>query len=61
MNGERFILTLRPDPSGRDHLKRKPVIRLRALLKICLRQFGLRCVSVVVEPVAGIDKKRAKS
>ena len=39
---ERFILTLevsRPDP-----LDRTPSVRLRQLLKIALRKFGLRCV-----------------
>jgi hypothetical protein len=34
-----FVITLRPEP-GID-----PVLALRALLKVTLRRFGLRCIS----------------
>jgi hypothetical protein len=34
-----FVLELRPEP-GVD-----PVLALRALLKVTLRRFGLRCIS----------------
>jgi len=41
-----FVLHLRPEPAGRDHLNRTPTERLRGVLKRLLRSHGLRCVSV---------------
>ena len=49
---ERFILTLKPEPPGRDQLDRDPWYRIRGLLKLALRQFGLRCTCVEVKPAA---------
>lgn len=42
----RFILILEPSPAGKDQHGRDPAYRLRGLLKIALRSFGLRCVDV---------------
>jgi hypothetical protein len=42
MTGERFLIELAP--TGRD--TRPPAIRLRGLLKLALRAFGLRCVAM---------------
>lgn len=39
---ERFILTLAPAPS-----EIPPHVRVKALLKLALRTFALRCVSIV--------------
>ena len=46
--GELITLTIKPErwPEGCP----PPHIRVRALLKIMLRQFGLRCVSVAGPP-----------
>lgn len=41
-----YTLTLRPEPDGPDRLGREPVQRLRGLLKLALRRFGLRAISV---------------
>lgn len=46
---ERFIIELRPEPPGRDNFGRDPWYRLRGLLKVALRRFGLRCVRVDVK------------
>lgn len=48
---ERFIITLRPEPPGRDHLDRDATYRLRGMLKVALRRFGLRCVSVEIRTI----------
>ena len=42
MTGPRFLIELAP--TGRD--TRPPAIRLRGLLKLALRSFGLRCVAM---------------
>ena len=54
---ERFILEFRPEPSGRDQFDRDPHYRLRGLLKVALRRFGLRCVRVEEKPApaAGLE------
>lgn len=48
-------LTIRPEPDGRDHLGRDPMIRLRLFLKDALRRYGWRCVRV--EPVTVEDSE----
>jgi hypothetical protein len=42
-----FVLRLRPVPAGRDDRGREPDYRLKIGLKRLLRNYGLRCVSVV--------------
>jgi hypothetical protein len=42
---ESFTITLRPEPGVRD-----PVIALRSLLKVALRQHGLKCVKLAPAP-----------
>lgn len=46
--GELITLTIKPErwPEGCP----PPHIRVRALLKIMLRQFGLRCVTIITTP-----------
>ena len=41
-----YRLSLRPEPSGPDHLGRLPSLRLRAVLKYALRACSLRCIAV---------------
>ncbi len=43
---ERYIVTLRAEPPGRDALGRDGPYRLRLFLKRALRAYGLRAVSV---------------
>lgn len=43
-----LVLTARPDEHGRD-----PVHALRALLKVALRRYGLRCTSARELPPEG--------
>jgi len=40
------VLTLRAVPAGLDALGRDPTYRLKGLLKVALRRFGLRCVRI---------------
>jgi hypothetical protein len=54
----RYTLILRPEPAGRDHCGREPATRLRLLLKMLLRMFGFRCVSV--EEMRPTEKERQK-
>lgn len=49
-------LTIRPEPDGRDHLDRDPMIRLRLFLKDALRRFGWRCVQI--DPTVSIDNEQ---
>ncbi len=44
---ERFVLIIRPSPSGRDKHDRDPMYRLGLLLKRMLRSYGWRCESVL--------------
>lgn len=46
--GERYVLELKPEPPGPDVFGQTPIGRLRLLLKMCLRKFGLRCTDVRV-------------
>ena len=41
-----IVITLRPAPPGRDVFGRDAYYRLRGLLKVAGRRFGLRCISV---------------
>lgn len=41
-----YVITLRPEPAGRDGFGREPAERLRMVLKRLLRAYGFRCVSV---------------
>lgn len=50
-SGRRFILTLRPEPEGRDHLGREPAYRLKLVLKRLLRDAGFRCIDLRDEGV----------
>lgn len=50
MSGTRYFLELRPAPDGPDHLVREPVVRVRALLKIAGRRYGLRCTRIAAKP-----------
>jgi hypothetical protein len=40
-----YVVILEPHPAGRDSLGREAIVRVRALLKLALRGFGLRCLS----------------
>jgi len=42
-----FTVILTPVPPGDDFRGRSPIYRLRIFLKVALRAFGLRAVSVV--------------
>ena len=57
--GERFIVTLRPVPSGPDAFGRGPAYRLKRFLKIAWRRFGLQAVSVEFAPSATPDAEPA--
>jgi hypothetical protein len=46
------ILRMRPAPAGPDHYGRTPEVRLRLLLKHCLRLYGWRVVTLDVPPSA---------
>ena len=46
---ERFIIELRPVPPGRYCFDRDPWYRMRGLLKVALRRFGLWCTRVEVK------------
>ncbi len=46
LQSEDFVLTIRPQPRGRDGYGRSPLYRLKGVLKVMLRRFGWRCVSL---------------
>lgn len=41
-----FVLTIRPEPPGKDDYGRDPLYRLKGVLKTMRRRFGWRCVSL---------------
>jgi hypothetical protein len=47
----KYVLTLYPRPDGPDWQNRPPAYRLKILLKIALRSFGLVCKSCREEPL----------
>jgi len=42
----RFLIEIRGEPAGKDHLGRDVYVRLRRFLKDALRRYGLRCVTI---------------
>ena len=48
-----LALITRPEPRGRDTMKRTPEARLKALLKAMLRTYGWRCTAA--RPAADDD------
>lgn len=47
-DAEHFTITIRSEPGFRGNV----IDRLRPFLKLALRRFGLRCVSIVPKPPA---------
>lgn len=53
-----FVLTLRPVPTGPDHLGREPLYRMKRFLKRLLRDCGMRCVEFrAVEAADGKERR----
>ncbi len=43
-------MLLRPEPPGKDDYGRDPAYRMKGFLKVMLRRFGWRCLSVRPKP-----------
>ena len=48
----KWTLVLQASPHGKDKFGRDPEYRIRGLLKVALRSFGFRCISVRSEEKA---------
>ena len=47
-----FVMTLRPEPTKPG--QPDPMYRLKGVLKVMLRRFGWRCLSVRPQPTDGV-------
>lgn len=41
-----YVMHVRPEPAGKDEYGRDPAYRMRGFLKVMLRRFGWRCISL---------------
>jgi hypothetical protein len=55
---EKWVLTIKADPRGKDQFGRPPNYRLRLLLKLMLRTFGFRVVRLQQEGTISNDSKK---
>ncbi len=56
-----YILALRAEPAGKDHLRRDPAYCLKLALKVVIRSFGLRCVGIeTVKDGAFVEKRHSR-
>lgn len=45
-----YVMHIRPEPAGKDEYGRDPLYRMRGFLKVMLRRFGWRCISLRPKP-----------